>query len=148
MSLGENIKLFRKLRGLTQERLSKKANLSRSYLADVERDRYNPSVDTLQAIARALSVGVNDLLGPSIEASSSVQSIKDASENTYDYKKDQSIPPAVKDLLDKLSSYLPEEQERIIKLINSLFELLKRIVLCVQGFTLTNEHLWSRPTIS
>lgn len=62
MSLGANIKRFRKLRGLTQEKLAKKANMSRSYLADVERDRYNPSVDTLRAIAGALNVGVNELI--------------------------------------------------------------------------------------
>jgi transcriptional regulator with XRE-family HTH domain len=42
--------------------LARKANMSRSYLADVERDRYNPSVDTLKAIAGALNVGVNDLI--------------------------------------------------------------------------------------
>ncbi|MBR8659575.1 MULTISPECIES: helix-turn-helix domain-containing protein [Brevibacillus] len=62
MSLGANIKRFRKLRGFTQEMLARKANMSRSYLADVERDRYNPSVDTLKAIAGALNVGVNDLI--------------------------------------------------------------------------------------
>ncbi|WP_425622501.1 helix-turn-helix domain-containing protein [Brevibacillus borstelensis] len=132
MSLGANIKRFRKLRGLTQEKLAEKANMSRSYLADVERDRYNPSVDTLKAIAEALNVGVDDLLESSDEHDKSVTKAMQefgktelkATENTYDYTKDQSIPRALQDFLDKLSAYPPEEQERIIKQINTLFELL------------------------
>lgn len=63
MSIGKNVKLYRKQRGLTQVQLAQKANLSRSYLADVEADRYNPSVDTLKAIADALQVGSHVLLG-------------------------------------------------------------------------------------
>ncbi|GIM44456.1 hypothetical protein DNHGIG_00050 [Collibacillus ludicampi] len=65
MSLGENIKFYRKQRGLTQSELATQANMSRSYIADVERDRYNPSVDTLKAISEALNIPVSYLLdGP------------------------------------------------------------------------------------
>lgn len=67
MSLGERIKNIRKTRGLTQGQLSTKANISRSYLADVERDRYNPSVDTLTTIAKALNVNPSTLLNPESE---------------------------------------------------------------------------------
>jgi transcriptional regulator with XRE-family HTH domain len=63
MTVGENIKLYRKKAKLTQSELAQRANMSRSYLADVERDRYNPSVDTLKAIASALDVPVSVLLG-------------------------------------------------------------------------------------
>lgn len=62
MSIGEKIKAVRKKNGLTQAMLAEKANMSRSYLADVERDRYNPSVDTLKAIADALNIPVTQLL--------------------------------------------------------------------------------------
>lgn len=62
MGLGENIKKYRKMRGLTQQELAERANMSRSYLADVERNRYNPSVDTLKSIAKALQINSNDLL--------------------------------------------------------------------------------------
>ncbi|QHZ52471.1 helix-turn-helix domain-containing protein [Paenibacillus larvae] len=62
MSLGKNIKFFRKQRRLTQIELAEKANMSRSYLADVERDRYNPSVDTLKSIAKALNIEAQLLL--------------------------------------------------------------------------------------
>lgn len=62
MSLGENIKLYRKKQKLTQVQLADKANISRSYLADVENNRYNPSVDTLKNISIALGVTLNELL--------------------------------------------------------------------------------------
>lgn len=63
MSIGKNIKLYRKQQQLTQGQLAAKANLSRSYLADLERDRYNPSVDTLKTIAEALYTTTAVLLG-------------------------------------------------------------------------------------
>ena len=59
MSIGKKIKELRKLNKLTQVDLSKKANISRSYLADLERDRYNASLDTLQSIAGALNVSMD-----------------------------------------------------------------------------------------
>lgn len=62
MSLGENIKLYRKKQKLTQAQLADKANISRSYLADVENNRYNPSVDTLKNLSTALGVNLNQLL--------------------------------------------------------------------------------------
>ncbi|MEV2908462.1 helix-turn-helix transcriptional regulator [Paenibacillus larvae] len=62
MCLGKNVKFFRKQKKLTQIELAEKANMSRSYLADVERGRYNPSVDTLKAIAKALNIEVQLLL--------------------------------------------------------------------------------------
>lgn len=67
MSIGKNVKQYRKQRGLTQSELAIKANLSRSYLADVEADRYNPSVDTLKGIADALQVGLHVLLGEEVQ---------------------------------------------------------------------------------
>lgn len=63
MTIGENIRKYRKLNHLTQAELAGQAEMSRSYLADVERDRYNPSVETLTHLARVLRVSVNDLIG-------------------------------------------------------------------------------------
>lgn len=56
MGVGERIKKFRKQKGLTQVKLAEKAGISRSYLADVESDRYNPSLTTLMDLAQALNV--------------------------------------------------------------------------------------------
>jgi transcriptional regulator with XRE-family HTH domain len=67
--IGDNIKFFREKAKMTQVELAKKASISRSYLADVERNRYNPSLDTLKAIASALNVSVNSLIGEKDENS-------------------------------------------------------------------------------
>ncbi|CAG7616930.1 hypothetical protein PAESOLCIP111_01960 [Paenibacillus solanacearum] len=62
MSIGERIKFFRKQQTMTQVQLAERAGLSRSYLADVEGNRYNPSVDTLKSIAKALHIEAHQLL--------------------------------------------------------------------------------------
>lgn len=62
-SIGRKIRDARKNAGMTQVELAKVTNLSRSYIGDIEKDRYNPSVSTLQAIAKATNVPVETLLG-------------------------------------------------------------------------------------
>lgn len=60
MKIGDKIKIFRKEKGLTQLKLSTQANISRSYLADIENNRYNPSIDVVKNIADALSIPVDE----------------------------------------------------------------------------------------
>ncbi|MBQ6059438.1 MAG: helix-turn-helix transcriptional regulator [Clostridia bacterium] len=62
MITGELIKALRKERGLTQIELAKAAHISRSYLGDIERDRYDPSLKTLRQISAALQVTPGSLL--------------------------------------------------------------------------------------
>ncbi|MBZ9633144.1 helix-turn-helix domain-containing protein [Clostridium sp. FP1] len=62
MDIGSKIKEYRNKEGLTQVELANKANISRSYLGDVEKNRYNASVETLQKIAAALGIPVSELL--------------------------------------------------------------------------------------
>ena len=63
MSIGKKIKEARKKKGMTQVQLADAARISRSYLGDLEGDRYNPSVDTLQKIAAVLGTTSGVLLG-------------------------------------------------------------------------------------
>lgn len=63
MSVGTNIRKMRKERGLTQAELAEKAGISRSYFADIEKDYYNPSLESLQKIASALGTTSGVLLG-------------------------------------------------------------------------------------
>ncbi|WP_036698025.1 helix-turn-helix domain-containing protein, partial [Paenibacillus taiwanensis] len=66
MKFGANIKTIRKKRGLTQSELAEVTDLSRSYIADIERDRYSPSIETLLAIANALNVKIYQLIGEDV----------------------------------------------------------------------------------
>jgi len=65
MNIGDSIKSIRQEKGLTQKELSLKAHISRSYLADLENNRYNPSVDTLNSISKALQTPLTYFLNNS-----------------------------------------------------------------------------------
>ena len=62
MFIGKNIKAVRKIQGMTQDDLAVESGISRSYIADLERDRYNPSVEKLVKIAQALKTETGRLL--------------------------------------------------------------------------------------
>jgi transcriptional regulator with XRE-family HTH domain len=49
-------------RGLSQEALAGKARINRVTLARLERAQHPPNLDTLERIARALGVGLVDLV--------------------------------------------------------------------------------------
>jgi transcriptional regulator with XRE-family HTH domain len=49
------------LRGISQEKLAADAAVDRSYLAGLERQEENPTVDLLDRVAEALSVHVSEL---------------------------------------------------------------------------------------
>ncbi len=62
-TIGQNIRSARKAAKMTQQELANKTNLSRSYVGDIEKDRYNPSVSTLALIATATDTTVSILMG-------------------------------------------------------------------------------------
>jgi transcriptional regulator with XRE-family HTH domain len=62
-TIGENIKKIRAKLGLTQDDLSKKADIKYTTLTKVESGVVNkPSVQTMAKIAEALGVSIEDLL--------------------------------------------------------------------------------------
>ncbi|MBI6111751.1 helix-turn-helix domain-containing protein [Clostridium perfringens] len=72
MKIGTNLQRIRKSKNpkVTQQDLAKATGLSRSYLSDVEHNRYNPSLDTTIALAEALDVTVNDLVYTNVHTNS------------------------------------------------------------------------------
>lgn len=61
--VGERIRRARLAAGVSQEELSFRAGLHRTYISDVERGNRNVTVKTLVAIARALGIKPAELLG-------------------------------------------------------------------------------------
>ena len=62
-TIGKNIKRFRQEKELSQDKLSKLADLSLNTVVKIELDESpNPTIETIQKIAKALEVSVDDLL--------------------------------------------------------------------------------------
>ncbi len=62
-TIGKNIKRFRQDKGLSQDKLSKLADLSLNTVVKIELDESpNPTIETVQRIAKALGVSVDNLL--------------------------------------------------------------------------------------
>ncbi len=62
-SIAKNIKNIRKKKGLSQDKLSKLADVAYNTVVKIESgENSNPTIDTLKKIANALQVGVDDLI--------------------------------------------------------------------------------------
>lgn len=60
--LGNNIRRLRQKKGISQDRLSKEADLALNTVVKMEtEENSNPTTETLQKIAKALGVTVGDL---------------------------------------------------------------------------------------
>lgn len=68
--LGERIRYYRELRGLSQEALGFKADLHRNYISMLELAQKNPTYTTLLKLADALSVSIFELLSVGSDSNS------------------------------------------------------------------------------
>lgn len=59
--VGQNVSALRERAGLTQQQLADACEIARPRVAEIESGRFNPTVDTIQAIADALGVAVERL---------------------------------------------------------------------------------------
>ena len=59
--LGMAIKRQRASLGISQEELAHRAGLHRTYVSDLERGARNPSIDSIEKVARALELSVSKL---------------------------------------------------------------------------------------
>jgi len=64
VDVGDRLRAIRRLRRATLKTVAERADLSESFLSQVERGRANASVASLQRIAAALGVNVADLFEP------------------------------------------------------------------------------------
>ena len=59
--LGEHVRHFRKLRGISQEELALLADIDRTYISQIERGVGNPSILVLLRIGTVLKVSLAEL---------------------------------------------------------------------------------------
>ena len=100
--LGRRLRTLRKTRGLTLERLAEKASVDEKYLGNIERGKENPTIATLEKLAGALSVKINQIL-------------------TFEHetKGERSLRRRIMQILEKCDE---EELQLILKLVNSIKE--------------------------
>ena len=91
--LGSRIKELRKLKGLSQEKLSEKVGIDPKHLSRIEVGRGFPSLDTLERIANVLNVELKDF---------------------FEFAHKAKSP---KELKDALSSLLKEADEEKLRLL-------------------------------
>lgn len=61
--LGKELRKARRKAGLTQEEAAHQAGIDRSYLSQLENDRYNPTVDLLLRLCRVIDVSAAEIVG-------------------------------------------------------------------------------------
>ncbi len=62
-TVAKNIKKYRKEKGLSQDKLSRLADVAHATIIKIESGGIqSPTIDTVQKIAKALGVGVEDLI--------------------------------------------------------------------------------------
>jgi transcriptional regulator with XRE-family HTH domain len=66
---GRNLRLLRRLKEISQEQLALDANLSRTYVSEVERGARNVSIDNMAQLADAIGAPLTDLLDPEMFSS-------------------------------------------------------------------------------
>ncbi len=62
-TIGKNIKRLRQAKGISQDKLSKLAELSLQTIVKMELDdKPNPTIETVQKIAKAFDISIDDLM--------------------------------------------------------------------------------------
>jgi transcriptional regulator with XRE-family HTH domain len=60
--LAQNLRKYRRSRGLSQEELAHRADIDRTYISSLERSVYAAGIDVVDRLARALDLEASDLL--------------------------------------------------------------------------------------
>lgn len=100
-AIGQRIQEYRKKKGLTQENLAKRLNISTNYLSAIERGVQFPRFEILISIINAIGASADQIF-------------VDVIDNTYEVR--ASI------LADNLRSLPPIEQKRILTVVETLVQ--------------------------
>ncbi|MFW2490950.1 helix-turn-helix domain-containing protein [Clostridium chromiireducens] len=132
MNIGNNIKLLRKNKGLTQKQLADMINVSVVTIQNYENGRREPNMETLQKISNSLGVKLNDLLLEEIDSlvDSLQTNIQNINQNNSKYSNVlSSFEKAISSLNDvrttKTTSEFQKELEKFLHQIDSTKSILE-----------------------
>lgn len=86
MQIGAKIKALRLKKGLTQEELGERTDLSKGYISQLERDLNSPSIETLFSILEVLGTTPKDFFDDSLQEQKVVYSKDDQTSYVDDEK--------------------------------------------------------------
>ena len=92
MELGEKIKELRNKQGLTQEELADRAELSKGFISQLERDMTSPSIATLEDLLQCLGTTLGEFFNEEQEEEQIV-----FTEEDFFVKKDEEYKNQIKD---------------------------------------------------
>lgn len=99
MSFGERLRLARKAMGLTQEQLAVQIGVAKSTLTGYEKGNREPDVEKIKALANALGISGDELLGTDFTSSKAPEIPKPPSPLTQRINRDNELknkmPPDV-----------------------------------------------------
>lgn len=99
MKLGEELRKQRRLRRVTLSDVSERTGLSVSFLSDIERNRTNPSLETLEKLADYFQLPVNQLL---------------AAAETEQEETEQFYPPGYQEMLEELADRIDPQVKDLL----------------------------------
>lgn len=106
ITMGKNVKKYRRFAGLRQVDLAEKTGYSDSYIGQIENARTTPSLEAIVAIANTLSVTIDQLLVKDSRYPDKIY-LKDISDRIemYSVEKKIFICEAIVNLLDNFEKY-------------------------------------------
>lgn len=60
--LGKNLKRIRNAKGISQGEISRKLEVDKSFVSNIENGKTNPTLSTIAKIAKAIGVSVGELM--------------------------------------------------------------------------------------
>lgn len=87
MQIGPKIKALRLKKGLTQEELGERTDLTKGYISQLERDLNSPSIDTLFSILEVLGTTPKNFFDDSLEEQKVVYNLEDQTSYIDDERK-------------------------------------------------------------
>jgi len=104
--LSQNIRRFRKMKGLSQERLAEKMDISTNYLSDIERKKGWVSPFSLVKLANALEIEVFELFRPQEAVAADVSSTVSKCLEDFSSSLRVSFEKSIKDSMRKIKQNL------------------------------------------
>lgn len=123
-NIGDRLKYFREQKGLSLRTLGKLAHVSHSFIADIESGRSKPSLDTIQALVKALGISFSDLVEDTAFATKTYKSSKIRNESIvheelqiYECLKEINQREDLQLLFKQIRRLSPESIRRVIRYI-------------------------------